>query len=576
MSNEDYSLENLISRKKRRKNRERKNEDLEKLFAELQKTPDVNDNSPVNANYEVEGKEEKKPMNMKGAVETAQRYLEREKSDRLAQILEEDEDVTSEKNYNYFGSNIKTFPPIALSDEIVTSQPLSTKKIVYTKIYNLAHDRLGRRQLIADGWLSHYHRRGLDYPLSVYRWLFQIAAYEKDFDQCNGAKQTMLSLWKSLDHQDFTVEQTAVKRESQCAIPWQDFEQVLKDYGAAESEIAWARQLIEEDDTNQSSLMEDVRSSSINDALQRTTNRSFPISNARCIVHLFGQSIWQSQSSYSPCILSYVTVLLIQMSMDERCEAIQYDIEMSINCCLNSYEPSVWKKEVDNMVALLSSRILNGDIQLKSLNALKSVSERSNHFRRTLALSYLLSGAPAGDYANLNQAYGSSAPCTPQSNYSEDMQSSNSSTPALSEVQNGLYPISIEYQIEPLIRSRQLLGLSSNQLDAHKLTCTINIISVCIGDDEGEIKSQRSSVEKIIRSLQHLSKRIGESRGNVQSFCYGYNTDVKLLVIVMFGLGGKVGSLDPTIAREALERLWSRLAYVTGTRSHRAIENTQV
>jgi hypothetical protein len=77
--------------------------------------------------------------------------------------------VTSEKNYNYFGSNIKvrhkrlivfdnwntipwksinsdcllqTFPPIALSDEILTSQSLSTKKIVYTKIYNLAQGEL--------------------------------------------------------------------------------------------------------------------------------------------------------------------------------------------------------------------------------------------------------------------------------------------------------------------------------------------------------------------------------------------------------------------------------------------------
>jgi hypothetical protein len=92
------------------------------------------------------------------------------------------------------------------------------------------------------------------------------------------------------------------------------------------------------------------------------------------------------------------------------------------------------------MVALLSSRILNGDIQLKSLNTLKSVSERSNHFRRTLALSYLLNGSSTGDHANLNQAYGSSAPCTPQSNYSEDMQSSNGSTPALSEVQVSLVP----------------------------------------------------------------------------------------------------------------------------------------
>ncbi|KAI8576554.1 hypothetical protein K450DRAFT_256172 [Umbelopsis ramanniana AG] len=549
MSSEDYSLENLISRKKRRKNRERKNEDLEKLFAELQKTPDEMYDSPVNADYKLEGNEEQKSMDMKGAVETAQRYLEREKSDRLAQILEEDEDVTSEKNYNYFGSGIKPFPPIVLSDEISTFQPASTKKIVYTKIYNLANDRLGRRQLISDGWLSHYHRRGLDYPLSVYRWLFQIAAYESDLDQCNGAKQTMLSLWKSLNSQDFTVDQMVVKGESQCAIPWQDFEQVLKAYGAAESEIAWARLIIEEDDTCQPTLMEDVRNSYTN-ASEKSRNPSFPISNARYIVHLFGQSIWQSQSSYSPSILSYVTLLLIQMSMDERCEAILPDIETAICCCLHSYDQNLWKKEVDNMVALLSSRILIGDIQVKSLNTLKSVSERSDYFRRTLALSYVLSGAPTGDQANLNQAYGSSAPCTPQSNYSEDMQSSNGSTPALSEVQNGLYPISIDYQIEPLIRSRQLLGLSSDQLDAHKLTCTINLLSVCIGDDEGEIKSQRSSVEKIIRSLQHIAKRIG--------------------------LGGKVGSLDRTIAREVLERLWSRLSYVIGTRSHRAIENTHV
>jgi hypothetical protein len=88
------------------------------------------------------------------------------------------------------------------------------------------------------------------------------------------------------------VDQLAVKRESQRAIPWQDFEQVLKDYGAAESEISWARQIIEEDNTYQPSLMEDVRNSSTI-ARQGTSNHSFPISNARCIVHLFGQSIWQ-------------------------------------------------------------------------------------------------------------------------------------------------------------------------------------------------------------------------------------------------------------------------------------------
>lgn len=96
------------------------------------------------------------------------------------------------------------------------------------------------------------------------------------------------------------MDQKAIERESQCAIPWLDFEQVLKDYGAAESEMAWARQLIEEEEDNQSSLMEDARRPSINDALQKTADRSFPIINARCIVHLFGQSIWQKLVNYFP------------------------------------------------------------------------------------------------------------------------------------------------------------------------------------------------------------------------------------------------------------------------------------
>jgi hypothetical protein len=54
-----------------------------------------------------------------------------------------------------------------------------------------------------------------------------------------------------------------------------------------------------------------------------------------------------SQSCYSPGALSYIIVLLIQMSMDERCEAIQHDIETAINCCLISYDQSAWRKEVN-------------------------------------------------------------------------------------------------------------------------------------------------------------------------------------------------------------------------------------
>jgi len=241
-------------------------------------------------------------------------------------------------------------------------------------------------------------------------------------------------------------------------------------------------------------------------------------------------------------------MLLIQMSMDRQCEDIAYDIEKTIRCCLDSYNKNVWKKQVDNLSSLMADRLLDEGIQVKSLQPLKSVSERSNYFRRTLALAYLLAGAARAENTTVNQLQGSSTPCTPQSNYSEDIQSSNGSTPAMQNISFGQFPLSIESQIEPLIRSRKLAGLNSHGLDAHRLACTINLISISLGDNEDELKQQRASVEKIIRSLQHLSRKIG----------------------------GKVGSLDRTIAREAVERLWSRLAYTIGQQTNRIIDSTQV
>jgi hypothetical protein len=55
-----------------------------------------------------------------------------------------------------------------------------------------------------------------------------------------------------------------------------------------------------------------------------------------------------SKSSYDANALSYVITLFIQMSMDQRCEAIAYDIEKAIRCCLDSYSQSMWKREVNS------------------------------------------------------------------------------------------------------------------------------------------------------------------------------------------------------------------------------------
>lgn len=94
------------------------------MFAELQSTPDDTAESPFDANTESKEAKSENTLDVKEAVETAQKYLKQEQSDRLAQvqivvylsrvqcfnllidntskILNEDEGITKETSYSYF------------------------------------------------------------------------------------------------------------------------------------------------------------------------------------------------------------------------------------------------------------------------------------------------------------------------------------------------------------------------------------------------------------------------------------------------------------------------------------------
>lgn len=94
------------------------------MFAELQSTPDDTAGSFSDENIESKEAKNENTLDVKEAVETAQKYLKQEQSDRLAQvqivvylsraqcfnllidntskILNEDEGITKETSYSYF------------------------------------------------------------------------------------------------------------------------------------------------------------------------------------------------------------------------------------------------------------------------------------------------------------------------------------------------------------------------------------------------------------------------------------------------------------------------------------------
>lgn len=168
----------------------------------------------------------------------------------------------------------------------------------------------------------------------------------------------------------------------------------------------------------------------------------------------------------------------------------------------------------------MANQFADEELQLKTLGPLKSVSERSDFLRRILATKYLLSGSARAEVAGRSQWQSLSTPSTPLSTMSEDVTPSNGSTPIVVEhlvrdhtslsyltsvsyscyLQDILYPISIEMQLEPLVRSHRLFGFRSHELNVQRLSCVIHLLSTALGDDEEEFKQQRVINSNIIRS----------------------------------------------------------------------------
>jgi hypothetical protein len=160
----------------------------------------------------------------------------------------------------------------------------------------------------------------------------------------------------------------------------------------------------------------------------------------------------------------------------------------------------------------MANQFIEEELQLKTLGPLKSVSERSDFFRRILATTYLLNGSARAETLSRSKLQSPATPNSPQSTISEDITSSNGSTPIVVESsvkeqihfrlpnpsasysfhpQDALYPISIEAQLEPLVRTHKMIGFRSRQLNVHKLSCVIHLLSTALGDDEEEFKQQR-------------------------------------------------------------------------------------
>lgn len=294
MSNEHYSVENLISRKKRRKIRDKLGEDLEKLFAELQNNSSDTSEQTSNASGTPSGtpddKAKREAIDVKEAVNTAQKYLDRESSNRLAQIFNDDEGSANETKYRFFHKRVKPLPIPTLQPEILTFETIPMKKIVYSKIFEISSSFLGKKHLFSSGWLYHYHRRGWNYPSALYCWLFQNAAYEPDPNLRDNAKRTLSSLWKSLSAEVVTKDEQSIISNNRC-IPWQEFEKAIINYGAVEEKISWARQLFQGESIDQHERFtpEGMVEMDVSDFIGESL---VPLENLRAIIQLFGASVW--------------------------------------------------------------------------------------------------------------------------------------------------------------------------------------------------------------------------------------------------------------------------------------------
>ncbi|KAI9015740.1 hypothetical protein CLU79DRAFT_341655 [Phycomyces nitens] len=264
---------------------------LEDIWAKEEKDLESNDNGQDN-----------QPI-----AAVASQFLDKEVSERLVEALSRNDtsdEVEPPSTRCFFTLPIGEWP-------MDSKDGAGLEKAKF--IHGLSQTTQGRSFMMESGCLKHWHKRGWECPRSLYRYVFDIVAFEPNKVVANQAYFTILSLWNYLK-----VKTNVLYAE----------------YPAGCIEPSWVINVFE----SYGYAPKDTTDGLISD---QTSESTVPQASLGWIIELFGMSIKLWPSAYRKDIPRILDILL-NVSLDPVSRPVFGSLQTAIQNCLGSLDDK-WK-----------------------------------------------------------------------------------------------------------------------------------------------------------------------------------------------------------------------------------------
>ncbi|KAL0097387.1 hypothetical protein J3Q64DRAFT_1713154 [Phycomyces blakesleeanus] len=432
---------------------------LNTLFDKLKKEPLLEDvwAKEERALEELnENSEESQPI-----VDVASQFLDKEVSERLAEALSRNDvsDDSEPPSTRYFF----TLPTKTSIGEWPMDSRDGAGVAKAEFIHKLTQTTQGRSFMLESGCLKHWHKRGWECPRSLYKYLFEMVAFEPNKVVAKQAYFTLVSLWSyfkmesDVQYSDYPVG---------CIEPeW--LTSIFEAYGRAPQLITkFASKTTPTPISTPISTPASTVRPTPEFEPELISKSKVPQSSLGWIIELFGISIKQWPSAYRDNI-DQLLGLLLDTSLDPTSRPALGALQTTIQGCLDLLEQTTWKKtlaEFDIDYKKYSEYQL-----LYCIQAIPPTNKRGVFFQQCLAAKGL---GLSRDHDKLEDVL------------------------KLINDPDGMF--------------------SSSQPDYSLLAIKIRLLDIFIGSDEDELDLEKDTVQSLIQSLQLLSRKIGGRLGTLK------------------------------------------------------------
>ncbi|KAG0172281.1 rab32, member RAS oncoprotein [Apophysomyces sp. BC1015] len=400
-SKSDYSIASLVSRKRRRIERQETQNELNDLFQKLnaenidgmldgvtepepekkQEDLGAEDNDLLASDSSDEDEDDVTKL-----ADMASRFLDEDQSTRLKEVLTDPKRKLGRRcEYQFFSRRCRLPNPLLIDDGLLGTIDPSVRKCE-EYVYKLSQSSTGRSVLLGTGGIYHWFRRGWKCPNYVYQWIFKLVAFEQNIMTAKNAYDTIISLWSNLGGEPVPFQEIISDRRNQNRnITVATFAYVLNGYGALKDELGWGKLSKYFDLQKSGTASETATLMSKDEDEELVQEQRIPLTQFGWVLQLFGHSIRSWPSAYTSEELKYVLRLLFQISLDRVGSLVLKEIQDAIESCLYVMEKKTWEEQVRLAASAICVQFSVLHLQLELLKALKPTYERCIYLRRMIA-----------------------------------------------------------------------------------------------------------------------------------------------------------------------------------------------